>query len=207
MKIITISREFGSGGRELGKRLSDSMGLPYYDREIITAIAQKNSLDENYVESALEKGVIGSMPLTFGRTFTFAPVMPYDTTSLLIEQQKVVKKLAQKGDCIIVGRNADVILEQYNPLKIFVYADMDAKLKRCMERSKEEEPLKPQDMQKKIKQIDKARSNHHAMLAKTPWGNKAGYHLCINTTGLEIKNLASVVADYANFWFHEGEQE
>ena len=69
MKIITVSREFGSGGRELGKRLSDCLGWPYYDREIISAVARRNALDEGYVEDALEQGDFRGVPLTIGRTF------------------------------------------------------------------------------------------------------------------------------------------
>ena len=75
MKIITVSREFGSGGRELGKRLSDCLGWPYYDREIISAVARRNALDEGYVEDALEQGDFRGVPLTIGRTFAYLPSM------------------------------------------------------------------------------------------------------------------------------------
>ena len=74
MKIITVSREFGSGGRELGKRLSDCLGWPYYDREIISAVARRNALDEGYVEDALEQGDFRGVPLTIGRTFAYLPL-------------------------------------------------------------------------------------------------------------------------------------
>ena len=75
MKIITVSREFGSGGRELGKRLSDCLGWPYYDRAIISAVARRNALDEGYVEDALEQGHFRGVPLTIGRTFAYLPSM------------------------------------------------------------------------------------------------------------------------------------
>lgn len=81
MKIITVSREFGSGGRELGKRLSDCLGWPYYDREIISAVARRNALDEGYVEDALEQGDFRGVPLTIGRTFAYLPSMPHDSRS------------------------------------------------------------------------------------------------------------------------------
>ena len=101
MKIITVSREFGSGGRELGKRLSDCLGWPYYDREIISAVARRNALDEGYVEDALEQGDFRGVPLTIGRTFAYLPSMPHDSRQLLQEQRRVLRALAAHGDCII----------------------------------------------------------------------------------------------------------
>ena len=123
MKIITVSREFGSGGRELGKRLSDCLGWPYYDREIISAVARRNALDEGYVEDALEQGDFRGVPLTIGRTFAYLPSMPHDSRQLLQEQRRVLRALAAHGDCIIVGRNADLILAEHRPLKLFVYPE------------------------------------------------------------------------------------
>ena len=100
MKIIPVSREFGSGGRELGKRLSDCLGWPYYDREIISAVARRNALDEGYVEDALEQGDFRGVPLTIGRTFAYLPSMPHDSRQLLQEQRRVLRALAAHGDCI-----------------------------------------------------------------------------------------------------------
>ena len=110
MPIIALGRQFGSGGRELGKRLSDCLGWPYYDREIISAVARRNALDEGYVEDALEQGDFRGVPLTIGRTFAYLPSMPHDSRQLLQEQRRVLRALAAHGDCIIVGRNADLIL-------------------------------------------------------------------------------------------------
>ena len=203
MKIITISREFGSGGRELGKRLSDRLNVPYYDREIITAVAKKYALDENYVDTALESGKFRTISLTFGRTFYCVPAMPYDTQKLMVEQQKVIKALAQRGDCIIIGRNADILLEEYDPLKIFVYADMDSRIKRCMERMQPEEQLNRQELEKKIRQIDKKRLQHHAMISETAWGSKEAYDLCVNTTGVAIKSIVPSIADFSEEWFSQ----
>ena len=97
MKIITVSREFGSGGRELGKRLSDCLGWPYYDREIISAVARRNALDEGYVEDALEQGDFRGVPLTIGRTFAYLPSMPHDSRQLLQEQRRVLRGIVRFG--------------------------------------------------------------------------------------------------------------
>ncbi len=121
MKVITISREFGSGGRELGKRLADGLGFDYYDKEIIAAIAQGQGLDENYVEKALEHHIWKSVPLAFGRSFTGAVALQSAQTGLLLEQKRVIERIAEAGkDCVIVGRNADMILEAVQPFSIFV---------------------------------------------------------------------------------------
>ena len=201
MKIITISREFGSGGRELGKRLADELGIAYYDKEVISAVAKKNALDENYVDQALEKDFFRTSPMNFGNTFSYIPSLPYDASHLFIEQQKMIRELAAKGDCIIVGKNADTVLEQEKPFKIFVYADMKSKIARCKRRAPEDEKLTDREMEKKIRQVDKARANSHALLADLPWGDKRGYDLCVNTTDVWIKDIVPLVAEYARKWF------
>ena len=200
MKIITVSREFGSGGRELGKRLSDCLGWPYYDREIISAVARRNALDEGYVEDALEQGHFRGVPLTIGRTFAYLPSMPHDSRQLLQEQRRVLRALAAHGDCIIVGRNADLILAEHRPLKLFVYADLESRLRRCRERSSDDERFTPRELERKLRQVDQHRARHHAMLSDLPWGSREGYHLCVNTTGLSLKTLAPLVAEYARSW-------
>lgn len=202
-KIITVSREFGSGGRELGKRLADALGVAYYDREIIGAIAKQCAMDEKYVESVLDRGLTVSYPYTFGRSFAILPSEANQGAKLMAEQHKIIRSLAEKGDCVIVGRNADVILEDCRPMKLFVYADMAAKLQRCRERAPEDENLTDKELEKKIRQIDKGRAATHGMVGDYPWGDRRGYHLCVNTTGVDIKALAAQVAAYARFWFKE----
>lgn len=203
MRIITISREFGSGGRELGKRLADHLGVPHYDREIITQIAQKTALDESYVETALERGVVRAFPITIGRTFAFLPTTPYDTATLLREQQHVLQSLAAHGDCVVVGRNADIILAPFHPFKLFIYADMPSKIRRCRERGSDGERLSDHELEKKIRHVDQHRAHYHGILSDLAWGAREGYHLCVNTTGLELQNLAPMVAEYATLWFQQ----
>lgn len=204
MKIITISREFGSGGREVGKRLADELKIAYYDKEIITAVAKNSELDEGYVERILEQDAPRSFPLSFGHSFAFVDFSQQNYTKALVAQQSFIIQLARKGeDFIIVGRSADVILNEYSPLNIFVHADMDSKIDRCIDRAPEDEELTRREYEKRIKQIDSARARHRSLLADTPWGKKESYHLCVNTTGKEIKNLVPGIAAYAKAWFGE----
>lgn len=123
MNIITISREFGSGGRELGK------------------------------------------------------------------------------NCVIVGRNADVILQEYHPFNIFVCVSKEAKLKRCLERAGENEKLTEKELLCKMKQIDSVRSQTRELMSGSAWGQRDAYHLTVNTTEWEIKRLVPAVADFAACWF------
>lgn len=203
MRIITVGREFGSGGREVGKRLADALGFAYFDFEIVTAIAERSELDADYVDSVIEKGVFSEIPITFGHSFAYIPQYNHAGFSIMENQSKILKELAAKGDCVIVGRNADVILKDMKPLKLFVHADMESKVARCFSRADENEHLTERQMRRKIRQVDKARANAHAYYSETRWGDKRGYDLCINTTGLEIKSVIPSIAKFAEAWFEK----
>jgi len=196
MNIITISREFGSGGREAGKRLADILDIAYYDNEIISAIAKKSGLDAKYVDNISEKGIRAGYPVTFGRTFSLQPVMQ-NNTKVLVMQQQILKDLAAKGDCVIVGRCADVILQEHHPFNLFFYANMTSKIRRCQERAPLGENFTDQEMEKKIRRIDRDRAKYYDFFSNLKWGAKEGYHLCINTSDMEIKRLIPFVAEYA----------
>lgn len=202
MKIITISREFGSGGRELGKRLSDILGFDYYDREIIAAIAEAKGLDENYVEKALESGVSQRVPLTFHNSFSTIGMMQSAHISLLQEQTRVIEGIAKRGkDCVIVGRNADILLADQKPFTIFVCASMEAKIKRCQERAREGEQLTEKEIEQNIKRINKNRAQNYEMIAGRKWGQAASYNITVNTSEWDIKELTPAVAAFARRWF------
>ena len=206
MSIITVSREFGSGGREVGKRLADELGYAYYDREIVTAIAQKTQLDEGYVASALDGGMFRGIPVHFGRTFSYSGTLMANTTKLFVEQHKIIRELAERGNCVIVGRAANAILEEYHPFNLFVYADMDAKVKRCMDRAPEGEQLSEREMIRHIKKVDADRAKYYEMFSDIRWGAKEGYHLCVNTTGANIKTLVPMIAQYAKNWMETNQK-
>lgn len=201
MRIVTVSREFGSGGREVGKRLADALGIAYYDREIITEVAEKSALDENYVEYALEKGLLHNFRFTFSHTFSHVSMMNDSVCELFMAQNQVLRALAKSGDCVIVGRSADAVLEEWQPFKLFVYADLPSKIARCRQRASMDEGFSDKEIEKMIRQVDKARANYHSIVANTGWGRRESYHLCLNTTGLVIKSFIPLLADYARQWF------
>ena len=194
-KIITIGREIGSGGRELGRRLSEELGIAYYDQEIISEIAKRTSLSEQYVQAISEKRPSFSYPIHIQHSF-YPGVNPVFEHSLSVykEQSQIIKEAAEKSDCIIVGRCADYILKDYNPLRLFVYADMDSKIKRCREKAPEGEHLSDKELKQQIKGIDKRRAKYYEFYTEHTWGDKLNYDLCINTTQTVIKEIVPVIA-------------
>lgn len=200
--IITISREFGSGGRELGKRLSETLQIPCYDKEIIALIAKEQGLDERYLTHISEKGFQASYPLTIGRRFAMTPhPVTQQKVMVAVEQRKIIEQFAWQGDCVIIGRCADVILADRNPMNLFVYADMQSKLARCAGRAPEGEHLSVPEMKRRMRQVDQDRTAYRRQFSDTKWGRKEGYHLCINTSGKEIKALVPPLAEYVTRWF------
>lgn len=201
MKIITISREFGSGGRELGKRLADALGVPCYDHEIIDMVAEQHGFNKDYVAHVSEKDIRLFYPKTIAHRFMLHGSAMNQTVQVISAQHSLIKELAGQGDCVIVGRCADVILQDMNPMNIFVYADCQSKLQRCKSRAKENEHFSDKEMIKKMKEIDKERAAYRELFCEDEWGRKESYHLCINTSDREIKTLLPAVAEYVRLWF------
>ena len=194
-RIITIGREFGSGGRELGRRLAEKLQIAYYDQEIITEISKRTELSEQYVQQVVEHHPISSFPIHIGRSFQYPAMNPVmqQQQSIYMEQSRMIRELAEKSDCVIVGRCADYILSALQPFRIFVYADMDSKIRRCMEKGEEQEPLTERELKKYIVNIDRNRAKYYNFYTNQKWGDKLNYDLCINTTGIQIKEIASVM--------------
>lgn len=202
MRIITISRQFGSGGRELGKRLSDILKFDYYDKEIISAIASNKGMDESYVAKALDNHFGQTVNLTLRHSFWGISTMQSNKIELLLEQKRVIEEIAKTGrDCVIVGRNADVFLREYNPLSIFVCADMEAKIRRCIERASEGENLSRRKIVSNIRDIDKSRARTRELITNAKWGDSSTYDLTVNTTEWIIKQLAQALSVFAERWF------
>lgn len=194
--IVTISRQFGSGGRELGKRLADELGYAYYDRELVTEIAKKTELNEHYVESVLENGGYRNFAFSFAHTMPLISPVPDTVTDVLVQQQKVIKAIGDRGDCVIVGRCADVILASYSPVRIFVYADDASKIQRCRERAAEGEDVSDKSILKNAKAIDKGRAKLCDLLSSHPWGDKNSYDVMLNTSGRDIKSFIPSLAQF-----------
>lgn len=194
-RIITIGREFGSGGRELGRRLAEELHIEYYDRELLAEIAKHTSLAEEYIQNVVERQPHSLMPITIGRSFAYVEDYAFKQAQAVYQaQSKIIRELAGKSDCVIIGRCADYILREQNPFRIFIYADMESRVRRCMERRAEGETLTEKEMKKQIRAMDKNRARYYEFYTGLKWGDKLNYDLCINTSGTVIKEIVPAVA-------------
>ena len=189
--IITIGREFGSGGRELGRRLADELALAYYDREILLEIEKQTPYCLEYIEQVTENKPLPLLPIHYGMSFS-ATNDPNLSQSIDIyaAQKKVLQDLATKSSCVIIGRCADDVLKDMHPVRLFVYADMPSKIIRCQSRSKEGEKADPRSLAREIKKVDKNRAKYYEFYTGKKWGDKANYDLMINTSGRSLKEIA-----------------
>ncbi len=193
--VITLGREFGSGGRELGRRLADKLQIAYYDKEILTEIAKRTQLTEEYVHNVVEHHPYPLLPITIGHSLY--PDMTFQIQqSVYIEQSNIIKEMAAASDCVIVGRCADYILKDIKPFRIFVYADMESRIRRCHERAPEGEHLSDKEMRQMIQKVDKGRAKYYEFYTGSKWGDKSDYDLCINTSNVVIKELVPHLAAF-----------
>lgn len=205
MHIITISRQFGSGGRELGKRLAEQLGWDYYDREIIDALAAAEGLDPDYVKKTLANHGWHNIQLTYRSSFSHLLYDPGANTQMLIREREILREIAALGnDCVIIGRDADVILEDYRPFRVFVCADEAARLRRCMKHElnrPEAERLSERQILRNIRRIDRGRAHTREILTGRQHGDGSAFDLTVNTAGWSIKKLTGALADFALRWF------
>lgn len=193
-RIVTIGRELGSGGRELGKRIAEKLGFAYYDNEIITGIAQKTELAESYVKQIVERVPVASFPITIGHSFYPHLGSNIDqTTSIYVQQSNIILEMAEKSDCVIVGRCADYILRDQNPFKIFVYASKESRIQRCKLKAQETEQLTDKQIWRNIRKVDRNRSKYYMFYTGHKWGDKFNYDICVNTTNSDLKAVAAAL--------------
>ena len=184
--VICISREFGSGGRLMGKRLAARLGVPCYDRTIIQKTAEKSGLSPDFIARAEERARsrfhlsaapagVGSSPISQG-----VPV----SHQVFFAQAEVIRELADKGPCVIVGRCGDYVLgDRPGCLRVFVHASLPSREARCLE----EYHLSQEDMGKYILQMDKGRANYYNYFTGHRWGDMRRYDMTLNSavTGID----------------------
>ena len=194
--IITIARQFGSGGREIGERVAELLGVPLYDKEIITDAAAKGSLDEDVIKKVDESAAnsllytlaMGSNVL--GTTMHFGYKMPLND-KLFILQSEVIKNYAAEGSCVIIGRCADYVLrDEPNVLRLFIYGDLDHRQERVAARHPE---IKSSQIIDVINKTDKRRSSYYNFYTGNKWGKYDNYDMAINSSTLGIEHTAQVI--------------
>jgi cytidylate kinase len=194
--IITIARQYGSGGREIGELVAEKLGIALYDKELITEAANRGSLDENVTKMADESAAnsllytlaMGSNVL--GTTMHFGYKMPLND-KLFILQSEVIKEYAKQESCVIIGRCADYVLrDEENLLRIFVYGDLDHRQARVAERHPE---LKSGQIIDVINKTDKRRSSYYNFYTGNKWGKYDNYDIAINSSTLGIEGTAKLI--------------
>ena len=198
--IITIARQYGSGGREIGEKVAKQLGIPIYDKELITDAAIKGNLDENVTKLADESAAnsllytlaMGSNVL--GTTMHFGYKMPLND-KLFILQSEVIKEKAKDHSCVIIGRCADYVLrDEENVLRIFVYGDLDHRQQRIAARHPE---LKSAQIIDVINKTDKRRSSYYNFYTGNKWGKYDNYDVAINSSSLGIDGAAELIISCA----------
>ena len=205
IRIITVSRQFGSGGRELGKRLSDLLGWDYYDREIIQALADEQGLDPEYVRRVVNGHGWNHYQLTYRNSFRQPADDSWRHTEVLVRQREILREVAEAGNhCVIVGRDADVILHDYRPFRVFVCADLQARIGRCVRYEEKKEPaerLSEKEILRNIRRIDKSRARIREVLTGKQRSDGSMFDLTVNATYWPIRELVPAVGEFAMRWF------
>lgn len=194
--IITIAREVGSGGRVLGRYLADALGYTCYDREILAEIAQHASLTESYVQGVVEQRPQFAVPFTAGPITPFvADYAAMPSQSVYQAQREAILAIAKRSQCVIVGRCADYILRDLKPLRVFLHADLDCRVRRCLERQAPgKNALDEKAMRQWVQRCDRDRAKYYDFYTGLRWGAKENYDLCLNTTNADLQCLANALA-------------
>lgn len=172
--VITISREYGSGGRLIAKQLSEELGITFYDKQLITEVAKKTGFSENFIRDTEHQRPTNSFLFDLYTTVA-TPSVP---DQVFIAQAKVIKQAAAKESCVIVGRCADYILrDEPNALRVFVHAPLDQRIRRAREEYGAEE----ENLESYVIRQDKARASYHNYFAAGRWGQSREYDLCVNS--------------------------
>jgi cytidylate kinase len=196
--FITIGRQLGSGGRIIGEKLAAQLGISFYDKELIQIASQESGLGKEYFEQADEKKSYSIFGGLFGLRGSLADE-PFSTYYLNDEtlfkiQSDVIRKLADKGSCLFVGRCADYVLSE-NPrcLNIYISADMDDRIKRIAELHK----MTAEKARDYIEKADKKRAGYYNYFSNKVWGEAESYHLCVNSSVLGIDETITLIRHFA----------
>lgn len=195
--IITISRQFGSGGHEIGKLLSKELGISFYDRDLITLAAKESGMSKELFESVDEKATnpffysLGTNPYASASRFSVLNDVSLND-KLFFVQADVIRSLAQKESCIIVGRCADYILEEFdNVVNVFIYAPFEDRVARISEQNN----ITEKEAKNVVTKTDKKRASYYNYYSGRDWGVAENYHLSVNSSFLGTQGTADIIKD------------
>lgn len=199
--IITIGRQFGSGGHDVGKKVAEYFNIPFYDKELVEIAAQKSNISKEALKEVDERATNSFLYSLVNGNYSMrginAPIyyeMPIND-KLFIAQAEVIKELAKKGPCVIVGRCADYVLENegVDLLNVFIHGGIDYRAKRAMEALE----LTPSKARDKVIKTDKQRRTYYDYYTSKDWGVMTNYDLCINAEKFGIEGAANIIINSA----------
>lgn len=186
-RVITISREFGSGGRTIGKKVAKKLGIPCYDAMLIQKIAEESGYAADYIREEGEYATGGWL----STVFTDRTMGMTNQDKLWIIQSRVITELAEKGSCVIVGRCADYILrDKADCLNVFIHASMEKRAERIVTEYGEREETPEQ----RLKDKDKRRAAYHRFYTDMKWGHAQNYHVCLDSGKLGLDQCVEIIS-------------
>lgn len=184
--VITVSREYGSGGRYVGRLIADKLGIKLYDKDFIQELAKETGLSEEYIENHEQKRT------TLESLNNGYYVGLNNADELFIKEAELIKKVADKGSCVIIGRCADFVLkDRENVIKVFIYSDKKDKMKRVTEIY----GLEEEKAEKEINKINKLRANHYKYYTEKEWSDPRNYDICINSDTLGVEKVSDLICE------------
>ena len=196
--IITIGRQFGSGGHEIGLAVAKALNIPFYDKELIKKMAQDSGMSHELLESFDEKPTNSFLySLSLGaytyNTYNGVPEMPM-SDKIFIIQSDTIKSIAKQGPCVIMGRCAESVLRGVAPVfSVFIHADFDTRIQRIAEFEK----ISHDEASEKIRKTDKKRAGYHNYYSDLKWGAATSYDLCVNSK-IGFDTAAKLIVDCYN---------
>ena len=194
--IIAISREYGSGGREIAEILAKELGISFYDKSIIKLTAEKSGLAQSYIEESEERGMSSFLAgVKFSSFVGVDSVMYYETPTsdkMFLAQSSVIKDIAAQESCVIVGRCADYVLrDEPNLVRVFLRADFEDRVKRAVE----EYGLPGNKSEQAVKKLDKTRENYYKYYTNRNWGEVGNEDIVLNTSFTGINGAVAVIKE------------
>lgn len=191
-RIITISREFGSGGHTIGKTVAKELGIAFYDQELLEHIAEETGFSQEFIESAAEDST-ANHSLLFNMVVNRSLQLrnePTPADTVFFAQMKIIRKIAEQEECVIVGRCGDYILrDRKDCLNVFIYGDTEDREKRVIEKyGQSDKPVR-----KRIADKDSRRKTYYAHYTDRTWGMPQNYHLCLNSSALGEKSCVDTI--------------
>ena len=197
--IVTIARQFGSGGREIGEMVAKSLGFEYHDKSLISLAAEKSGINHDVLKNTDEKatpsflysiamGGMGMVPFSHG--------MPYDTPindKLFVLQSGIIEELAKSNSCVFIGRCADYVLRDFdNVVRVFIYADIDKRAEEVAYRNN----IPLSEARSLAVKLDKKRANYYGYYTSKKWGRSENYDLMIDTTKIGKEGAAQIIENF-----------